>query len=81
MTCDPNEDDDTPEVRNLKKTSIADLRAAATADGYNSVETWKQQELQLNSKSDIMKDANGELYSVPRLGGGPPQRLGVTVPK
>jgi len=73
--------DNTPSAGNLKQASNSDLQAAAQADGYSSVEAWKQQELQLDSRSNIVKDAAGNLYSIPRQGGGSPQPLGVKLPR
>ena len=64
--------DNPPSSGNLKQASPSDLQSAADADGYSSIEAWKQQELQLDSRSNIVKDAAGNLYSVPRQGG--PQR-------
>ena len=71
----------TPSAGNLKPASKGDLQAAAEADGYATIEEWKQQELQLDSRSNLVKDAAGNLYSVPTLGGGSPQPLGVKLPR
>lgn len=71
---------DAPNLGNLREASSRDLQKAAAADGYTRVETWKTQELNLNSRDQIMKDAQGNLYSVPRQGSGPPQALGVRLP-
>ncbi|MDH2352296.1 RHS repeat-associated core domain-containing protein [Bradyrhizobium sp. SSUT112] len=70
-----------PTPGNLKQASQADLQKAAQADGYNRVENWKTQELQLNSKDQILVDRQGNLYSVPRQGGGDPQPLNIRVPR
>lgn len=78
---EPGSADNTPSSGNLKRATNNDLQAAARADGYSSVEAWKQQELQLNSRSDIVKDADGNLFSIPRQGGGSPQPLGVKLPR
>ena len=67
-------------VIDVRRASPAELQAAAKADGYNSVEEWKQKELELNARSDILKDKDGNLYSVPRQGTGVPQPLGVKLP-
>lgn len=69
-----------PNLGNLRKVSDSQLLQAARQDGYNSVEDWKTQELQLNSRSDIVRDSQGNLYSVPRQGRGIPQPLGVKLP-
>ncbi|MCL1826383.1 MAG: RHS repeat-associated core domain-containing protein [Betaproteobacteria bacterium] len=69
-----------PNLGDLKEASGKDLKAAAKADGYNSVEKWKQKELQLDSKSQIYKDSSGNLYRLPRQGSGSPQGLGVRLP-
>jgi hypothetical protein len=71
----------TPPAGDLMQTSTGDLLAAAKADGYSSIEEWKPQELQLDSRSNIVKDAAGNLYSVPRRGEGDPQPLDIELPQ
>ncbi len=71
----------TPPAGNLKPVSKGDLQAAAEADGYSTIEEWKQQELQLDSRSNIVKDVAGNLYSVPTRGEGSPQPLDVKLPR
>lgn len=61
---------------NLKELSKRELQNLAKKDSYRDVESWKQQELQLNSKSQIYGDENGNLYIMPRRGNGTPQHLG-----
>jgi hypothetical protein len=70
---------DDPNLGNLKALSSAQLQQAAQQDGYDSVEEWKTQELQLDSRSNIVKDNQGNLYSVPRQGTGAPQSLGINL--
>jgi hypothetical protein len=71
---------DDPNLGGLKAVTNYQLQQAAQQDGYDNVEEWKTQELQLNSRSNIVKDSQGNLYAVPRQGGGAPQPLGVKLP-
>jgi hypothetical protein len=70
-----------PSPGNLKSATNYDLNKAAQQDGYDDVEAWKQKELQLGSKDQILKDNQGNLYSVPRQGPGEPQPLNAKIPK
>jgi len=70
-----------PSAGNMRTASMRDLQSAAQQDGYSTVEEWKTQELQLNSRSNIVKDGDGNLYSIPRQGPGVPQPLNVKLPK
>jgi len=40
----------------LKKVPDYQLREAAKTNGYDSVEAWKQRELQLDARSNIVRD-------------------------
>jgi hypothetical protein len=77
----PDDQNAVPAAGNLKEASKSDLSKAARGDGYTRVEDWKRRELGLDSKDQILIDRNGNLYSVPRQGEGPPQPLNVRVPR
>jgi len=70
-----------PPPGDLRLASSGELLRAAQQDGYARVEDWKVQELQLNSRDQILIDRNGNLYSAPRRGPGAPQPLNVRVPR
>lgn len=72
---DPKDPEGVPPAGGMRRLSEAELKAVAKKDGYNRVEKWKTDELDLNGTSDIVSDVNGELYAIPRQGAGPPQRL------
>jgi RHS repeat-associated protein len=61
----PEGPDQPPAAGDLKEASQRDLQRAARQDGYERIDDWKTQELQLNSRDQILIDRNGNLYSVP----------------
>ena len=70
-----------PPPGGMRRATDRELQALAKADGYQSIEAWKQSELQLDRFSDIALDREGELFAIPRRGSGPAQRLDIRIPK
>jgi hypothetical protein len=71
------EDGTTPteqEARDAKRMSGKELDRACEANGYENAHALKR-DLNLDSRSDIFVDKNGNLYSGPRQGSGTPQYL------
>ncbi|MER9335046.1 FG-GAP-like repeat-containing protein [Mesorhizobium sp. M0293] len=76
-SADQNEDTPPASINlgDLKELSKKELKEQAAKDGYDDVESWKQQELQLNSKDQIYGNKEN-MYSLPRKGSGEPQYIG-----
>uniref|UniRef100_UPI00197E46C8 polymorphic toxin type 33 domain-containing protein n=1 Tax=Rhizobium sp. FKY42 TaxID=2562310 RepID=UPI00197E46C8 len=77
-TCPPPEKEDNEEQqgKDAKRMSPKELDKAAKNNGFRDAHELKN-EYQLNSKSDIFVDREGNLYAGPRKGVGTPQRLGI----
>jgi RHS repeat-associated protein len=69
-----------PNPGNMKRLTSRDMQRVAEDNGYDNFHDFKTNELQLDSRSDVVKDNQGNLYSVPRQGTGSPQSLGVSLP-
>jgi hypothetical protein len=71
------EDGTTPteqEAKSAKRMTDRELQRACNANGYDDAHALKKN-LNLDAKSDIFVDRNGNMYSGPRKGTGIPQYL------
>ena len=66
----------------MRDATRSELLNAARRDGFDSVELWKRQELQLNSRDQVAVGSDGMLYSYPRGRGNASnaQPLNVRIP-
>ena len=65
-------------AKDSKRMSTKELEKAAQNNGYDDIHQLKN-DFGLDSKSDIFKDIDGNMYSGPRQGTGIPQPLGINV--
>lgn len=82
-TCPPPEgddkkDDEEQKAKDSKRMSNKELDKAAKNNGYKDAHELKR-DFQLDSKYDIFKGKDGQMYYGPRQGSGTPQPMNLNV--
>lgn len=76
--CQPPEDDEEQKAKDSKRMSDKELDRAAKNNGYKDAHDLKR-DFGLDSKYDIFKGKDGQMYYGPRQGTGTPQPMNLHV--